>query len=139
MNAGTTGNKFFPRNLSLGSVEWPYSKQVYAFERVITTMSKLLGKQILPIRRQLSNSLRLLGATHGKQGLKDRPQMQHQQATLRAISSHFEKHRGITVDEPPDIAELPPFRMIAEHETDIADRPNWVQRISRYNAARKRR
>ena len=139
VNAGTTGNKFLPRNLSLGSVEWPYSKQVYAFERVITTMSKLLGKQILPIRRQLSNSLRLLGATHGKQGLKDRPHMLHQQATLRAISSHFEKHRGITVDEPPNIAEVPPFQMIAEHETDIADKSNWVQRISRYNAARKRR
>ena len=139
VNAGTTGNKFLPCNLPLGSLEWPYSKQVYAFERVITTMSRLLAKPLLPIRRQLSNSLRLLGASHGKQGLKDRPQMLHQQATLQAISTHFTKHRGITADDPPDIAEVPPFRLIAEHHTDIADRANWVRRISRYNSARKRR
>ena len=139
INAGHTGNQFLPRRLAIGSHEWPYSKQVAAFERVITTMQKLLRKDILPLRRQMSNTLRLLGATHGKQGLKDRPQMMYQKETLQTILSHFRKNRGITADEPPDIVTLSPYCNMDDHWSDKRDQGQWTQRISRYHVARKRR
>lgn len=78
VNVGTTGNKFLLKQLSLHSHEFPYSRQVAAFERAITTIATLLQREILPCKRQLATSLRLLGASHGKQGLVQRPQMPKQ-------------------------------------------------------------
>ena len=139
VNIGTTGNKFLPMQLGLHSHEYPYSKQVAAFERAITTIATLLQKEILPIRRQLSSSLRLLGSTHGRQGILDRPQMPYQAQTLDSIKTHFNNNSGITPETPPEIPEMTPHTIIEEHITDIEDRPDWTQRIRKYNAARRRR
>ena len=139
VNIGTTGNKFLPKQLELHSREFLYSKQVAAFERAITTISTLLRKDVLPKRRQLSSSLRLLGASHGKQGLVDRPQLPRQQQTLETIKRHFEAHHGSTPDMSPEIPLMPADKVFEEHITDIRDRKDWKARISKYNSARKRR
>ena len=139
VNIGTTGNNFLPKQLCLHSHEYPYSKQVAAFERAITTIATLLQRDILPRRRQLSSSLRLLGSTHGKQGLVDRPQMPYQAQTLDAIRTHFQKHNGITPENPPTIPIMTPHAIIDEHWTDQTDRSDWKLRIRKYNAARRRR
>jgi len=139
VNAGGTGKTFQPRQLPLLTNEWPYSRQVQAFERVVTTMAQLIGRNILPIRRQLSSSIRLLGSTHGKQGLIDRPQMVRQTETLSAIIAHFSKHKGATPDAPPPIPDLPASFDIPTPPSDSQDREDWTRRISRYNSARKRR
>ena len=139
VNIGTTGNDFLPKQLCLHSHEYPYSKQVTAFERAITTIATLLKRDILPRRRQLSSSLRLLGSTHGKQGLVDRPQMPFQTQTLDAIRTHFQKHNGIISEYPPSIPVVTPTAIIDEHWTDQNDRSNWKNRIRKYHAARKRR
>ena len=132
VNVGTTGNDFLPKQLSFPSHEIPFSREVAAFERAVTTIARLLHKDVLPCRRQLSSSLRLLGATHGKQGLIDRPQ-------LPAIRTHFTQHRGVTVDQPPNIPNLEPYAVYEEHPTDVADRQSWKTRIQKYNKSRRRR
>lgn len=139
VNVGTSGNKFQPKQLGLQSTEYAYSKQVAAFERTITTIATLLRREIIPMRRQLSSSLRIFGATHGKQGLVDRPEMPLQQQTLAAIQAHFTAHRGITPEESPTIPLTEPHVIIDDHWTDQRDRQDWRQRIQRYNSARKRR
>lgn len=139
VNTGGTGKTFRPKQLPLLTNEWPYSRQVQAFERVVTTMAQLIGRNILPCRRQLSSSIRLLGSTHGKQGLIDRPQMVRQKETITAIMAHFSKHKGATSETPPSIPDLPAYFTITEHQSDTLDNADWTRRISRYNSARKRR
>ena len=139
VNIGTTGNKFLPKQLSLHSKEYPYSRQVAAFERAITTIATLVQREVLPCRRQLSSSLRLLGATHGKQGLIDRPVMPRQRQTLESIKAHFLRHRGTTPEEAPEIPQLEPHMTIEQHWTDGRDQQDWKNRIKNYNSARKRR
>ena len=139
VNVGTTGNDFLPKQLSLHSHEYSFSKQVAAFERAITTIAMLLQRDILPLRRQLSSSLRLLGATHGKQGLVDRPQLPRQNETLDIIKGHFLKFQGVTHENPPEILPMKPHVIIEEHWTDRQDSSDWKSRIKKYNAARRRR
>lgn len=139
VNVGTTGNDFLPKQLSFPSLEFPFSRQVAAFERAVTTIARLLDREVFPCRRQLSSSLRLLGASHGKQGLIDRPQLPKQTESLMAIRTHFEQHRGVTVDQPPPIPNLTPYAEIEEHNTDVEDGQNWKTRIQKYNKARRRR
>ena len=141
VNVGTTGNKFLPKQLGLHSHEFPFSKQVAAFERAITTIATLLRRDVLPCRRQLSSSLRLLGATHGKQRLIDRPQMPRQKDSMEAVKSHFAKHRGVRPEESPAIPcmEAHTVLFFEEYWTDVQDLQDWTRRIQRYNSARKRR
>ena len=139
VNIGTTGNNFVPKQLTMYSHEFAYSKQVAAFERSITTMATLLRKEILPFKRQLSSSLRLFGASHGKQGLATRPQMPLQRETLETVRNYFLKHRGKLSEETPQILKCEPHSYIEEHWTDQRDRDDWKKRIQRYNCARKRR
>ena len=139
VNIGTTGNNFVPKQLTMYSHEFAYSKQVAAFERAITTMATLLRKEILPFKRQLSSSLRLFGASHGKQGLATRPQMPLQRETLETVRNYFLQHRGKISEETPQILKCEPHCYFEEHWTDQRDRDDWKKRIQRYNCARKRR
>ena len=139
VNTGTTGKRFLPKQLAMQSHEFAYSKQVYSFERAITNLSTLLGKEIIPRQRQLSSSLRLLGASHGKQGLTIRPQLPRQKETLQSIKDLFDRHRGATPDEAPAIPSLPPHTVFEEHPSDTQDKNDWTVRIQKYNKSRKRR
>lgn len=139
VNTGSTGKRFLPKQLAMHSHEYAYSKQVYSFERAITTLSSVLGKEILPRQRQLSSSLRLLGASHGKQGLTLRPQLPRQTETLQAIKDLFERHRGVTPEESPTIPALTPHILIDEHISDTLDKQDWSLRIQKFNKSKKRR
>ena len=139
VNLGTTGNNFLPKQLAMHSHEFAYSKQVAAFERAITTIATLLGKEVLPFKRRLSPSIRLFGASHGKQGLTNRPQLPLQRETLETVRNYFLRHRGTSIEEPPQIPTGEPYCYVEEHWTDQQDRKDWTKRIQRYNRARKRR
>ena len=139
VNTGSTGKRFLPKQLAMHSHEYAYSKQVYSFERAIMTLSSVLGKEILPRQRQLSSSLRLLGASRGKQGLTLRPQLPRQTETLQAIRDLFERHRGVTPEESPTIPAMTPHILIDEHISDTLDKQDWSLRIQKFNKSKKRR
>lgn len=111
-----------------------FTRQVYFFERALTHLQTLVTSSILPFERQLASSTRLLGLTHGRQGLHRRPMMMHQDKTIDILVRHF-AHSELPNDSPT----VPSLDRHLEVEAcDEMHSRNWTEREKALKSWRKR-
>ena len=114
------------KRLPLDGKEISFTRQVYFFERALTHLQTLVPIPILPFERQLASSTRLLGLTHGRQGLHRRPMMMHQEKTIDILVRHF-AHSELPTDSPL-IPSLSPYRILGTEASDELHSHNWTER-----------
>ena len=113
-----------------------FTRQVYFFERALTHLQTLVTSSILPFERQLASSTRLLGLTHGRQGLHRRPMMMHQDKTIDILVRHF-AHSELPNDSPT-VPSLNPYRHLEVEACDEMHSRNWTEREKALKSWRKR-
>ena len=113
-----------------------FTRQVYFFERALTHLQTLVTSSILPFERQLASSTRLLGLTHGRQGLHRRPMMMHQDKTIDILVRHF-AHSELPNDSPT-VPWLDPYRHLEVEACDEMHSRNWTEREKALKSWRKR-
>ena len=106
------------------------------FERALTHLQTLVTSSILPFERQLASSTRLLGLTHGRQGLHRRPMMMHQDKTIDILVRHF-AHSELPNDSPT-VPSLNPYRHLEVEACDEMHSRNWTEREKALKSWRKR-
>ena len=136
VNTSSEKKQFSLKRLPMDSKEVCFQRQVYSFERALTHLQTLVQSRILPFERQLASSTRLLGLTHGRQGLRRRPEMMHQSLTIDILVRHFAHDELPT--EPPPVPNLIPFQVVEVAACDEAHRTNWKERERTLKNWRKR-
>ena len=136
--ANTSSDK---KQLTLKRIPWEggeiaFPRQVYFFERALTHLQTLIPVDILPFERQLASSTRLLGLTHGRQGLHRRPVMLHQDIVIDILVRHFAK--GELPTESPSLPSLTPFQVVPRAACDDAHQGDWRERERMLKNWRKR-
>ena len=134
INGAGPGENFRPRRLNKNDTDISFGLQVYSFERVVTQICRLLKLSLLPNRRRLCTSVKILGLRNSKAGLQTRPCMPSQQQTVQLLIRHFamlegdETNKGgpIIPNQPPLFGEQPSGCDEPDLETA------WQQRHRRY-------
>ena len=124
------------KRIPIDGKEVHFTRQVYFFERALTHLQTLVPTSILPFERQLASSTRLLGLTHGRQGLHRRPMMMHQDKTIDILVRHFAPSELPT--DSPLIPSLNPYRNLGVEACDEMHSQNWTEREKALKSWRKR-
>ena len=137
INEGGTGRTFQPRRLSPWSNDVLFSKQVFSFERAITSIQSTVQRTILPMERTIAKSIRYLGLQMGKSGLARRPMMLFQDEMINPLLLHFS--RG---EIPAEVPQLPikraTFQVMVQPD-DLDHQQDWTRRVTIFNRFKKRR
>ena len=141
INTGGHGPMFQPLQLEVNTPDIEFSRQVYAFERAITTLQTLIGRPLFPEKRQQARSVRFLGCGHSKTGFAHRPAFPHQEAIINSLLTHFNQLADdATQTGPPMVPSLTPIIPWLNDPRDRQDmQKGWHTRATRYNRRRRRR
>lgn len=135
-NEGQAGLEFKPRRLPFNCSDTELSKQVSSFERAFQTVQFLINRTLHHGQRQLTRSLRIIGACQGRNGLNNRPSFPFQTEIVELLHEHFKSN----LPGPPILPVQLPVIQNPENPQDEMDWANgWNHRISRYRQFRSQR
>ena len=134
INGAGPGEPFKPRRLGTNNSDIQFGLQVYSFERAVTQVCRTLGVTVLPKRRRLCTSVKMLGLRNSKAGLQTRPIMPCQSQTMQLLYRHFAALGGDeTKQGGPWIPEQSPIFQQQPTGSDELDLQSaWLERHRRY-------
>ena len=132
-NSGGQGRFFLPKWAEKDDSTVRYGKQVLAFERCVSQLEKLVGRQLVPNRKPNCTTILVLGANHYRPGLVSRPSFPQQREVHQAIYNFFAQQKlNDTMTGPPQVPHLPtliPLQHFQQDDTDFEK--GWNGRVTK--------
>eukprot|EP00438_Fugacium_kawagutii_P025762 Skav208112 [mRNA] locus=scaffold2016:25338:26411:- [translate_table: standard] len=138
INTGGQGQKFTPELVDINNPDAAWNLQVFSFERCVSHLQTLLNKSLFPQHREVTKSLKYLGATHGRKGFAQRPAFPYQRDIVDLLTRHFHQLKHGQALGGPLIPEVQRLVTPEVSPLDATDRRHgWHTRVQRYQATRR--